>query len=126
MIVVMFRVSAAAGAVALATCVACSNAPVETLELERGMLTVNNTSSDQWTDVEIWINRSFRITVPSIAAGARFQVPASSFVDGYGRRFDFDRMQLIDLRLTAKTSSAHVEHVLPLRRGGLEAIGGHD
>ena len=40
--------------------------------------------------------------MPSIPAGGRFQVPLDVFVDGFGQRFDFQRTQITDLRLTAK------------------------
>ena len=39
------------------------------------ILTVDNRTSDDWTHVEIWLNTYFRITVASIPATSRFQVP---------------------------------------------------
>ena len=42
------------------------------------------------------------IGTPSIPAGSRFQAPLDTFVAGFGQRFDFQRMQIRDLRLTAK------------------------
>jgi hypothetical protein len=104
----------------------CAKAPVDPLQLERGLLTVSNTTSDAWSNVEIWINQQFRVTVPSINAGSRFQVPLGSFVEGFGRRFDFGRMQVRDLRLTAKTASgAPVELRKAFDKSGLSgALGG--
>jgi hypothetical protein len=82
---------------------------------------VNNRTSDPWTGVEIWINQSFRVTTASIAPDGRFQVPVDSFVAGYGQRFDFARMQIKDVRLTAMTPDGQlVEHTIAFRQGGLE------
>lgn len=122
----MSRIPAILGALALAALVACSEPAIEAMQLERGVVTVNNRTDEPWNDVEIWINKNFRVTVPSIAAGGRFQVPVNSFVAGYGQRFDFARMQITDVRLTAKTPGGEpVEHSVAFRQGGLEgAFGG--
>ena len=82
--------------------IACVNVPPDPLQLDRGMLTVDNRTRDDWKDVEIWINQYFRVTVPTIAAGSRFQVPLNAFVSGYAQRFDAARLGIKDLRLTAK------------------------
>jgi hypothetical protein len=81
---------------------ACSRPPSEPLQLEPNRLTVDNRSSHDWTAVEIWLNTYYRVTTPSIPAGGRFQVGLDSFVAGFGQRFDYHRMQVNDLRLTAK------------------------
>jgi hypothetical protein len=80
---------------------ACSKPPVDPMQLERGMLTVSNQSSREWTHVEIWLNRSYRVTVASIPAGTTFQVPLDAFVAGFGQRFDPRHAQVRDLRLSA-------------------------
>ena len=80
----------------------CGKLPAEPLTLERNMLTVNNQSSRDWTNVEIWLNTYYRITTSSVPAGGRLQAPLDTFVAGYGQRFDFHRMMVKDLRLTAK------------------------
>jgi len=91
-----------AGAIfALAAGAACSKPPAEPMQLERGTLTVSNQSKQDWTHVEIWLNRSYRVTTPSIPARTRFQVPLDSFVAGFGQRFDPKRAQIEDLRLNA-------------------------
>jgi hypothetical protein len=74
----------------------------EPLQLDGNLLTVDNRTSKEWTSVEIWLNTHYRITVASIPAGGRFQAPLDVFVAGFGQRFDFRRMQVRDLRLTAK------------------------
>src|SRR5438552_2356599 len=85
----------------IATCAGCVDIPPDPLQLDRGMLTVNNHTRSDWKDVEIWINQYFRVTVPTIAARSRFQVPLDSFVSGYSQRFDIHRSVINDLRLTA-------------------------
>jgi hypothetical protein len=93
-IVVLAIVAMAAGA-------ACSKPPADPMQLERGTLTVSNRSTREWTHVEIWLNRSYRVTVASIPAGTTFQVPLNAFVAGFGQRFDPRHAQVQDLRLSA-------------------------
>ena len=81
---------------------ACSGPPKEPIQLDRGILTVDNQSGEAWSAVEIWINDYYRIAVSGIPAGGRFQAPLGSAVSGFGQRFDFGRMQVKDVRLTAK------------------------
>jgi len=122
MIAVMLRAFLAA-ALTAAIAAGCSKAPIDPLELDRGILTVSNTTPETWTNVEIWVNQQFRVTVPSIAAQSRFQVPLNSFVEGFGRRFEFSRMQIRDLRLIAKTSGGRpVELQKEFQKSGLGGI----
>jgi|SRR6266850_2275573 len=80
----------------------CSKPPEDPFKLEGNLLTVDNRSSHEWTGVEIWLNTYYRVTTKSIPAGGRFQVPLDAFVAGFGQRFNFRRMQILDLRLAAK------------------------
>ena len=89
-------------AATLAAAIACGGPPIEALQLDGNLLTVNNRSSSDWTNVELWVNNYFRATTASIPAGGRFQAPLDTFVTGFGQRFDFRRMQIHDVRLTAK------------------------
>jgi hypothetical protein len=113
-------------AAALAVASACSGPEPEPLVLDGNLLTVNNRTSADWNDVEIWINSYFRATVKSIPAGGRFQAPLDVFVSGYGQRFDFHRMQIRDLRLTGTRSSGEPLLVTKqFQAGGLAgALGG--
>ena len=81
---------------------ACGPPPRDPLQLDSNRLTVENQTSQEWHDVDIRLNTYYRVTVRSIAARERFQVPLDAFVAGYGQRFSFNRMQIKDLRLTAK------------------------
>jgi hypothetical protein len=92
----------ALGVAFAALAVSCSRPAREPLTLDGNRLTVDNTTRQEWTNVEIWLNTYYRVTVPGIAAGSRFQAPLDVFVAGFGQRFDFRRMQVKDLRLTAK------------------------
>src|SRR5690242_13324046 len=93
-----------AGALVLVAAIAaaaCRKPPEDPLKLERNLLTVDNRTDRDWNKVEISVNRAFRIMVPTIKARSRFQAPLDTFVAGFGQRFDFRRIQIRDLRLTA-------------------------
>jgi len=123
MIVVAMRAVLAGLLVAAAAAAACSDRPVDPLQLDRNLLTVDNRTSTDWTSVEIWLNRQYRITVPSIPAESRFQAPLDTFVAGFGQRFDFHSMQVRDLRLTAKLPGGKpLELKKQLEPGGLAGI----
>jgi hypothetical protein len=95
--------------------------PVEPLKLDGNMLTVDNRSSGDWTDVEIWLNRNHSVRAPSIPAGGRLQVPLDTFVAGFGQRFDYRRTQITDLRLKAKQADGTpIELTKAFTVGGLE------
>jgi hypothetical protein len=96
------------------------------MQLDGTMLTVDNRTSRDWTGVEIWLNRYFRVTTSSIPAGGRFQAPLDVFVSGYLQRFDARRMQINDLTLTAKLpDGTPLELKKQFQTGGLiGALGG--
>ena len=121
------RLCGPAAGLVLGTLVAgCSGRPPDSLTLERNLLTVDNRTSTEWSRVEIWLNTYYRVTTPSIPAGGRFQVPLDAFVAGFGQRFDFHRMQVRDLRLTARLPDGKpLELKKPFEAGGLAgALGG--
>ena len=89
------------GAVLALLVAACSTPPVDPIQLDRNILTVDNRTEQEWSHVEIWLNSYFRVVPGSIPAGGRFQAPLDTFISGFGRRFDFRRMQIKDVRLTA-------------------------
>ena len=104
---------------------ACSKKNVPPLQLDAGRLTVTNTTNDDWNKVEIWVNQQYRLTVDAIPAGQQLQTPLSIFIEAYGRRFDFARQQLKDLRLSATTKSgAPVDVRLDLKGSGLAGLAG--
>jgi len=103
----------------------CSKTIVQPLQLDAGRLTVTNTTSQDWTQVEIWVNRQYRLTVPSIPAGQKLQTPLSIFIEAYGRRFDFSKQQIKDLRLSAKNAGGEpVDIRMEFRGSGLAGLAG--
>ncbi len=86
---------------AVVTTGGCRGIPPDPLQIDRGMLTVDNRTSHDWRTVEIWVNQYFRATAPVIAAGGRLQVPLNTFVSGYAQRFEPQRLPIRDVRLTA-------------------------
>jgi hypothetical protein len=83
---------------------ACSSPPAgPALQVERNFVIVDNRTPDDWLDVEVWVNRQYRVTAPRIAAGTRFTTTLDTFVAGFGQRFDAQRQRVDDLRLTART-----------------------
>jgi hypothetical protein len=113
-------------AATLAVAAACRDQPpIEPLQLDGNLLTVNNRSTSDWKDVEIRLNLNHTVRVPLIAAGARLQVPLDAFVAGFGQRFDVHRTQVTDVRLTAKLPDGKpLELQMPFREGGLAGVFG--
>ena len=108
----------------LALVAACSKQPpIEPFVLEGKRLTVNNLSKDAWKDVEININRQYRVLVPEIAAGQRFDVTLDAFLDVYGNHFYYQRQQIRDVHLTAKVpGGAPVDTHMAFQRSGLDGL----
>ena len=106
----------------------CSNPLPEPLQLERNKLTVLNTSKDEWTNVEIWLNRYFQARVPSIAPGGRLDAPLDRFISGYGQPFDYRRIQVTELTLTARRpDGTPLELKMKFQKPGLSgALGGKE
>ena len=103
--------------------VSCYKAPLEPLRLDGNMLTVDNQTSDEWTNVEVWINYQFRQVAKSVPAHSRFQAPLDTFVEGFGQRFDLKRIPVKDVRLKAKLPDGKpLEIVMPFTKGGLAGI----
>jgi hypothetical protein len=107
--------------IAVALCVACSTpAPPEPLALDGNRLIVSNQTDEEWTDVEVWLNTYYRVTLPYLAAGSHFQTGLDSFVAGYGQRFDLQKAPVTSLRLTARRpDGATIELTKQPVKGGL-------
>jgi len=106
---------------------ACSSGPPpEVLTLDRGKLTVNNHTDEEWRNVEIWVNNYYRVVVPSIAPKGLFEVQLDSFISGYGQRFDYRRAQITALRLSARRPNGEQLDTKKDFQGSLlnEALGG--
>jgi hypothetical protein len=110
-------------ALAFVALAGCTDIPPDPLQLDRNTLTVDNHTSSDWNNVEIWINRYYRVAVPTIAARSRFQVPLDSFVSGYSLRFDIHKAVIKDLQLTAKQPDGTPVLIKREPRVGLAALG---
>jgi hypothetical protein len=107
----------------VSTFASCYKAPIEPLRLEGNLLTVDNQTADDWTNVEVWINRQFRQVTKSVPAHSRFQAPLDTFVEGFGQRFDLKRIPVKDVRLKAKLPGGKpLEIVMPFERSGLAGL----
>ena len=106
--------------------IGCRSTKPEPLELEGAQLQISNDTADNWTGVEVWLNRYFRATISSIPAHSRYKVPLNAFVSGYAQRFDFSHMQISALRLTAKKADGSIVDISKqFQKGGLaDALGG--
>ena len=113
-------------ATATASCLilACaSQPPIDPLRLDGSRLIVNNRTPDSWNDVEIKINRQYRVVVPQILAGQRFDAPLEAFLDVYGNHFRYAHQQVKDVRLTAKLPSGQpVDLTMDPIRSGLDGL----
>jgi len=98
----MTRRLALALVLACAVEASCDKPPPDAMRLNGGMLTVDNHTKSDWSNVDIWLNTYYRMQVKSIPAGGRVQTPLDFFVAGLGQRFSYAKMQIRDLRLTAK------------------------
>lgn len=108
---------------ALVSTLRCSQVPPEPMQIDRGMLTVDNRTAHEWQKVEIWVNQYFRATAPALAAGGRLQVPLNAFVSGYAQRFDTKRLAVRDVRVTAtQPDGTPVRLDRDFSKTGLEAI----
>jgi hypothetical protein len=102
---------------------ACTKPPPEPLRLDGNLLTIDNRTKDEWKDVEVWLNTYYRLTVSSIPPNGHVQAPLDNFVAGFGQRFQFRRMQIKDLRLTAKLPDGRpLEIKKTFTVGGLDAL----
>jgi hypothetical protein len=107
-------------AAALASCYA---PPPETMTLKGGMLTIDNHTKEDWSNVEIWLNTYYRMQVKEIPAGGRVQTPLDFFVAGLGQRFSYAHTQIRDLRLTAKRpDGAPIEIKKEFEVDGLQGV----
>jgi hypothetical protein len=104
-------------------CAACGKTPIDPLKLEGNMLTVTNQSSNDWRSVQIRLNTYFRVDAASVPSRGVLRVPLDTFAAGFGQRFNFHRMQIRDLRLTATLpDGTPLELTKKFEKGGLEGV----
>jgi len=109
----------------MASCLilACaSKPPIDPLRLEGNRITVNNRTSDSWKDVEIKINRQYRVVVPEILPGQRFDATLEAFLDVYGNHFRYAHQQIKDVHLTGTANGKPLDLTMDFPRGGLDGL----
>jgi hypothetical protein len=99
-----------------------SKPPIDPLRLEGNRLTVNNRTPDAWNDVEIKINRQYRVAVPQILPGQPFDASLEAFLDVYGNHFRYTHQQVKDVRLTATANGRPVDLTMDFTRSGLDGL----
>ena len=96
---------------------------IDPFQLDGSRLTVNNRTADRWKNVEVKINRQYRIAALEILPGQRFDASLDAFLDVYGNHFYYRRQQIKDVHLTAKLSSgAPVDMHMDFHRSGLAGL----
>ena len=110
--------------ISLLLTISCAKPPeIEPLQLEGKRLTINNRTKDDWKDVQVVINRQYRIGAPQITAGQRFDVSLDAFLDVYGNHFYYQRTQIRDVHLTATSAAGSpVDTHMDFHRGGLDGL----
>ena len=96
------------------------------MQLDGGILTVDNRTEHDWQDVEIWLNQYYRVAPDVIRAKTRFTVALRVFVSGWGQTFPYGKQQIWDIKLTAKQpDGTPVELSFQFEKSRLEdALGG--
>jgi hypothetical protein len=100
-----------------------SKPPIDPLRLDGNRLIVNNRTPDTWNDVEIKINRQYRVVVLQILPGQRFDASLEAFLDVYGNHFRYAHQQVKDIHLTAKLPGGQpVDLTMDPVRSGLDGL----
>jgi hypothetical protein len=81
------RCSVPAVSAALAVMAACGGEPPRAIQFNANRLSVVNQTAMRWTNVEVWMNNHYRVTIPVLEPGQRLDVPLDAFVAGNGHRF---------------------------------------
>jgi hypothetical protein len=82
---------------------ACRTAPAPPIAVSGRTLTVQNQTTAEWRNVEVWVNDHYRVTKSVMPAGERFAIPLTAFVAGFGQRFNPARQVVQGVEVTAST-----------------------
>jgi hypothetical protein len=80
---------------------ACRDEPPEPITFVDRAIVVQNLTSDEWQNVEVWLNHHYRVTKSRMPPGERFSIPFSAFVAGFGQRFDAARQPIRGVEVNA-------------------------
>jgi hypothetical protein len=84
---------------------ACAAKP-EPIRLEGRWVWVENQTTQDWSDVEVWVNDHYRVTRAKIQPGERFQIPLDAFVAGFGQRFNPVQQHVTGVLIVGRTADA--------------------
>lgn len=82
----------------------CRPVQVEPIRVGEGRVVVTNLTQAAWSDVEVWLNDSYRAQAKSLAPGQRLEIPLGVFVAGFGQTFDPSRQSPRGVRVSAGTA----------------------
>jgi hypothetical protein len=94
----------AAVVLAAAAVAGCGSEPPEPIQFNGHLLTVVNQTKYPWSNVEVWMNNHYRVTLPRLEAGQRFDVPLDAFVAGNGHRFQPKNQMPEGIQVVAKSA----------------------
>ena len=80
---------------------ACRTAPAEPISFTDRAVVVENLTTEEWQNVEVWLNDHYRVTKPRMPPGERFSIPFSAFVAGFGQRFEAARQPIRGVEVVA-------------------------
>ncbi|MCU0248644.1 MAG: hypothetical protein MUE61_00405 [Vicinamibacterales bacterium] len=80
---------------------ACRRIPPEPITFTDRAVVVENLTTDEWQNVEVWLNDHYRVTKSRMPPGERFSIPFSAFVAGFGQRFDAARQPIRGIEVAA-------------------------
>ena len=80
---------------------ACRTIPPEPITFRDRAIVVENLTTAEWQNVEVWLNDHYRVTKSRMPPGERFTIPFSAFVAGFGQRFDAARQPVRGVEVTA-------------------------
>jgi hypothetical protein len=97
-------------AIALATWISCASRP-DPIQVQGHRIAIENQSTSDWRDVEVWVNHHYRATAKHVAAGGRFDIPLRLLVTGFGQPFDPARQRVSGIEVTARSNAGDVRLV---------------
>jgi hypothetical protein len=80
---------------------ACRPPPPDPISFVDRAIIVENQTASEWQNVEVWLNDHYRVTKSRMPPGERFSIPFSSFVAGFGQRFDAAGQPIRGVEVTA-------------------------
>ncbi len=89
---------------AVATLVCCGGEEPQPIQINGDRLSVTNATKYRWSNVEVWMNNHYRVTLPRLEAGQRLDVPLDAFVAGNGHRFQPKHQQPEGIQVLAKSA----------------------